>query len=570
MGLCARLVGLVGLVATGLAGTIGTAQASHVVCPAVITSNTTLDADLKPCVGGIVIAADNVTLDLNGHTVEGVPDRGEGPGILLQNVNNVVVKNGTVRLFDAGIEIAGGSNNEITGVTAEDNLGLIAAVLISGGDGIEIHDSANNYVHHNNVLRNGPLAGIAAFVDSGDAPTTGNRIENNFIDDNNIPVSATNSQDDGIRMEPGVTNTVVKNNTVTDSGLDGIAVFAASTGNVVENNTVSNNGNHTATHRKGDGIRAFATGNNNTIKSNTVTGNAANGIIISGQNNTIHDNTSTGNSTVTTLGTFDLLDTNANCDNNNWLDNTFGTASPTCTTAQSPDSADLSVTKTDSPDPATLGENLTYSLTVTNNGPDLASGVSLSDTLPASVSFVSATASQGSCSQASGTVSCALGSLANGASATVDIVVEPNSTGTISNTASVSGDQADSNAANNSATATTTVNNTHGCTIVGTGGADVLSGTAGNDVICGLGGNDTLSGLGGDDTLRGGSGDDTAKGDNGIDSVIGGSGADSLEGNNGNDSLNSVDGVSGNDSLNGGMGSDSCSADSGDLQLSCP
>ena len=85
--------------------------------------------------------------------------------------------------------------------------------------------------------------------------------------------------------------------------------------------------------------------------------------------------------------------------------------------------ADLSLTKTDSPDPVLAGELLTYTLTVHNAGPRSATGVTLTDTLPAGVTFDSATPSQGSCSEASGTVTCALGTIANGADASVEIKV---------------------------------------------------------------------------------------------------------------------------------------------------
>ena len=51
--------------------------------------------------------------------------------------------------------------------------------------------------------------------------------------------------------------------------------------------------------------------------------------------------------------------------------------------------ADLSITKVDSPDPVNTGANLTYTITVTNNGPDAAANASWSDTLPAGTSFVS-------------------------------------------------------------------------------------------------------------------------------------------------------------------------------------
>ena len=54
-------------------------------------------------------------------------------------------------------------------------------------------------------------------------------------------------------------------------------------------------------------------------------------------------------------------------------------------------------------------------------------------------------------------VVCSLGSIANGGNATVTILVKPTAKGTITNTATVSAQQADPNTSNNSATATTTV-----------------------------------------------------------------------------------------------------------------
>jgi uncharacterized repeat protein (TIGR01451 family) len=119
--------------------------------------------------------------------------------------------------------------------------------------------------------------------------------------------------------------------------------------------------------------------------------------------------------------------------------------------------SDLSVSKTDSPDPVTVGNNLIYTINVTNTGPDTATGVILTDTLPAGVTFVSATPSQGSCSQSGGTVTCNLSDLANGANATVMITVIPTTPGTITNTATVLGNEIDPNTANNTDTESTTV-----------------------------------------------------------------------------------------------------------------
>ena len=126
-------------------------------------------------------------------------------------------------------------------------------------------------------------------------------------------------------------------------------------------------------------------------------------------------------------------------------------------TAPPPPTANLSITKTDAPDPATAGSNLSYTITVINNGPNTATGVAVTDTLPANVGFVSSSASQGTCTGTS-TVTCNLGTLSNGASAVVSIVVTPNAAGNLSNTASVTATEADPDTTNNSATATTVVN----------------------------------------------------------------------------------------------------------------
>ena len=118
--------------------------------------------------------------------------------------------------------------------------------------------------------------------------------------------------------------------------------------------------------------------------------------------------------------------------------------------------ADLDVIKEDGPDPVTVGRQLTYTLTVTNNGPSTATGVTLTDTLPQGVEFTSATPSQGTCI---GTivVTCDLGNLAVGESSDVSIVVTVNQEGALVNTATVSANEADPDASNNLAVESTTV-----------------------------------------------------------------------------------------------------------------
>src|SRR5437899_1471279 len=126
--------------------------------------------------------------------------------------------------------------------------------------------------------------------------------------------------------------------------------------------------------------------------------------------------------------------------------------------AQSVQPADLGIAVTGSPDPVNVGNNLTYTITVTNNGPNTATEVSVSDALPSGMSFVSVTPSQGTCSGTS-TVICNLGTINNSATATVTLVVTATPGGTVSTTVSVASCSSDPVTANNSATASTTVNN---------------------------------------------------------------------------------------------------------------
>jgi conserved repeat domain len=119
--------------------------------------------------------------------------------------------------------------------------------------------------------------------------------------------------------------------------------------------------------------------------------------------------------------------------------------------------ADISITKTVAgAPPYAAGANRTYTITVANNGGSAATGVTVSDTLPAGTTFVSATPSQGSCS-GTATVSCALGGLVSGGSATISLVLTTSSTpGVVSNTATVTAAQLDTNLNNNTSTSTIT------------------------------------------------------------------------------------------------------------------
>ena len=104
---------------------------------------------------------------------------------------------------------------------------------------------------------------------------------------------------------------------------------------------------------------------------------------------------------------------------------------------------------------STTGSNSTYVATMTNAGPAAATGVSFAAFLPAAGSLVSVAASTGTCSTSNG-LTCDLGGLASGGTATVTIVVTQTTAGSMTLTAQVSGSENDPNAANNQASSTTT------------------------------------------------------------------------------------------------------------------
>ncbi|HKV78413.1 MAG TPA: C25 family cysteine peptidase [Candidatus Sulfotelmatobacter sp.] len=130
---------------------------------------------------------------------------------------------------------------------------------------------------------------------------------------------------------------------------------------------------------------------------------------------------------------------------------TTNTASTTIVVANA-NSADMAIVKTATPNPVTEGTPLTYSLAVTNNGPASATNVTVTDTLPSSVTYLSSTSTVGTCSEAGGIVTCLLGTMANAGTATITILTIPEQPGLISNTATVTADQTDPNLANNTST----------------------------------------------------------------------------------------------------------------------
>jgi len=175
------------------------------------------------------------------------------------------------------------------------------------------------------------------------------------------------------------------------------------------------------------------------------------GIFPSGANATVDivaHVSATTSGTLTNTATVSAVTSDTKTSNN--------TATTTTTVVKA---ADISVTDTDSPDPAHVGQNLTYAIVVANGGPSPATGATLSVALPKNAGFGSVSSSQGTCSikPQKALVTCALGTVASGASVTVTIVVKPSAKGTITSTATGSANEADPNTTNNKAIASTSV-----------------------------------------------------------------------------------------------------------------
>jgi uncharacterized repeat protein (TIGR01451 family) len=125
--------------------------------------------------------------------------------------------------------------------------------------------------------------------------------------------------------------------------------------------------------------------------------------------------------------------------------------------------SDLAVTMTATPESGVSGSSIRYDITVTNNGPEPASSVVISDDLPSSTVFNNCSSSTVSCNRVGNNVTFTIGSLAVDQSVTVTIFAtlscSTTSTAQIQNTATVDSSALDSNTINNSATVTTTATN---------------------------------------------------------------------------------------------------------------
>lgn len=241
----------------------GPANANHVQCGDVITQDTTLDSDLLNCPGdGIVIGADNITLDLGGHTIDG--DRGGGTeGLYEDGIDNtaghdgVTIRNGTIKEFYwTGISLDEAVNNRLESLTVSDGSYGVIFVLSSVGTRIEgvqttwirmewstesvIADNSLGSIYlfgaHSNQIEGNSVGGISLYESDWNYLAK-NRVSGasycflivDHSDDNVIERNAVSGCGIGIYLSdswrrPGVRRTAILNNTVEDTWYDGIFI----------------------------------------------------------------------------------------------------------------------------------------------------------------------------------------------------------------------------------------------------------------------------------------------------------------------------------------------------------
>lgn len=136
---------------------------------------------------------------------------------------------------------------------------------------------------------------------------------------------------------------------------------------------------------------------------------------------------------------------------------TISTLWRTCCDVSAP-LADLAIGEERSPGSLNVGSNLTFTLMVTNLGPNMASNVFLTNALPSGVTFMAGSTTQGVMSNSGSTVMCALGAMSVGGTATISVTATATTAGTRTNTALVSCETIDPNSVNNSVSATFSVN----------------------------------------------------------------------------------------------------------------
>lgn len=470
--------------------------------------------------GGIVIQGAGATgtliegnfIGTNNAGIDALPNGGDG--VFISGAPNTVVGGTTAAARNL---ISGNGNDAINhqGVNSSGTLiqGNFMGTDVTGTSAVPNNNSAVFFFNSSNNIIGGTAPGagnVISGTNGGDgvsfdsSTTNGNMVQGNFIGTNAAGTAALGNGEWGVNILASGTavggTAAGAGNRIAFNVLDGVIV-ASGVANaiVILSNSIFSNG-ELGIDLSPDGVTPNDLGDGDSGPNNLQNFPEITSAMSSGTNTTIQGTLNSAASTDFTIEFFanPACDPSGNGEGETFLGSTLVTtngsgnaninvilASATSlgeavtATATDPSGntsefsqcvtvtalgtgSDLQITKSDSPDPVVTGSNITYTIAVTNNGPDPDPGATFTDIVPAGTTFVSLT-SPGTCTTppvgSTGTVACSLGALASGGSVTITLVVNVNAApgATITNTATASGMSSDSNPGNNSATANTAV-----------------------------------------------------------------------------------------------------------------
>lgn len=266
--LLAVLIGALLVAGTAAAPALATSpvvstKASSPSCGDMITVNTTLHSDLINCPGnGIVMGADNITLNLNGHTLAGVgvsstcaPSQDCDAGVdNLAGHSGVMILGGTILGFRFGVRARGVHDNVVEDVSASHNARF----------GIFVQNSTETSIEGSSMSGNG-ISGLL-LTDSQDSSLRSNSVTGSHgygiflrnVSDSLVHDNTLVGNDHGIGGE-GLAHDSIRGNSISHSG--GSSLDVGGTNNRIEHNRLSENG---------DGI--VTPGDNNLISYNVISG----------------------------------------------------------------------------------------------------------------------------------------------------------------------------------------------------------------------------------------------------------------------------------------------------------
>lgn len=186
-------------------------RAADDLCGTTIVENLKLDHDLVCAGDGLIVGADGIKLNLDGHTITG---SGSGIGISVFGRTNVSISGGKVRNFEAGVRVMNSTDIVVKGNEFRENT-----------DGVDLHAGSRGNTIKDNEFWDNRTRGIMLRPTSSD-----NVVKENTFTGNRV----------GILLF-GAVDSTVKENVVSASSLAGIRVNVIATGNLILENTVMSN-----------------------------------------------------------------------------------------------------------------------------------------------------------------------------------------------------------------------------------------------------------------------------------------------------------------------------------------